>query len=61
MAATKTDSAYVDAELEVAGAADGPLAGLTFAVKDMFDVRALMPAFTLSWPSGGPHLAVYPG
>ena len=30
--------AFIDAEVRVAGHADGPLAGLTFAVKDIIDV-----------------------
>lgn len=29
---------YIDAAVHVDGAAEGPLKGLTFAVKDMFDV-----------------------
>lgn len=46
MAATQASastSAYVDPDLEIVGAKDGSLAGLTFAVKDMFDVSSLRP------------------
>ncbi len=32
-------NAYIDKDLTVQGAASGPLKGLTFAVKDLFDVR----------------------
>eukprot|EP00798_Chlamydomonas_sp_ICE-L_P005601 gene5601-2627_t len=32
--------AYIDAELEVRGADEGPLRGLTFAVKDLFDTHS---------------------
>jgi len=34
-----SSSAYIDADLEVAGSKSGVLSGLTFAVKDMYDVR----------------------
>ena len=33
-----SDSPFVGPPLRIAGAADGPLAGLTFAAKDLFDV-----------------------
>ena len=36
--------AYVDPDLVVPGAASGPLSGLTFAIKDLFDVRRSFPA-----------------
>ncbi len=32
------NNAYIDKALTVPGAAEGPLKGLTFAVKDLFDV-----------------------
>lgn len=32
-------NAYIDKDLTVQGAASGPLQGLTFAAKDLFDVR----------------------
>ena len=34
--------AYIDRDLRVQGAPTGPLAGLTFAVKDLFDVEGHM-------------------
>jgi amidase len=37
-APTPTDSAYIDARLSVAGAVAGPLHGMAFAVKDLFDI-----------------------
>lgn len=33
-----SNSAYIDADLTIEGNRDGPLCGLTFAVKDMYDV-----------------------
>ncbi|KAG1668983.1 hypothetical protein FOA52_000576 [Chlamydomonas sp. UWO 241] len=39
------DSAYIDAQLSVAGASSGPLRGMTFAVKDLFDVAGHPTAF----------------
>lgn len=39
-AAPKDYGAYIDRDLAVPGAPTGPLKGLTFAVKDLFDVSA---------------------
>lgn len=36
--AGKELGAYIDADLELAPTGSGPLDGLTFAVKDLFDV-----------------------
>ena len=37
--ATASSSAYIDADLTVPGSKNGILSGLTFAVKDMYNVR----------------------
>ena len=34
-----SDSAYIDPDFKLEGSSTGPLQGLTFAVKDLFDVR----------------------
>lgn len=40
MAAQKDLGAYIDPNLELPPTGSGPLDGLTFAVKDLFDVRS---------------------
>ena len=42
MAAVST-SPYIDPDFQIKGSAEGPLKGLTFAVKDLFDVRLVPP------------------
>ena len=39
MASANSNQAFIDEGLRVQGAKHGPLAGLTVAVKDLFDVR----------------------
>ena len=36
----ESNSAYIDAGLAIDGASSGPLSGLTFAAKDMYDVSS---------------------
>ena len=38
MSAAETSGAFIDASLRIEGASEGLLKGLTFAVKDMYDV-----------------------
>ena len=37
---TSSNNAYIDADFQIKGAETGMLFGLTFAVKDMYSVRA---------------------
>jgi Asp-tRNA(Asn)/Glu-tRNA(Gln) amidotransferase A subunit family amidase len=42
--AEKSDGAWVQhCTVTLPGASDGPLAGLTFAIKDLFDVKGALP------------------
>lgn len=42
MASTDSSQAFIDETLRVPGAKDGVLAGLTVAIKDLFDVRNVL-------------------
>lgn len=49
-----TSGAYIDADVEIAGSKAGILSGLTFAVKDMYDVGPIPPS--PSFPCKDPHM-----
>ena len=43
MASADSSQAFIDETLRIPGAKDGVLAGLTVAIKDLFDVRNMLP------------------